>query len=170
MATPCPRNFVASQDRREFGNSGTPQKEYKSQTVNICGTHAVYGIIGSKNYDYPKNVLNGGPLAFKAQATYQCGQIINLSIILMAHHKGHFKFKACATFVSDPKYGAPINPLYPSRAYIPLATAGPWQYDYKYRFPPNLSSDLVLLQFHYLTAVCTLVTICTTGQSDRSGL
>ena len=57
----------------------------------IGGVRAVCGIIAAtRNYDIPANV-HGTPLVgIKPQAYYNCGQIIDLSVILTAHHKGHF--------------------------------------------------------------------------------
>jgi len=41
-------------------------------------------------YDIPSNVY-GTPLAgIQPQALYQCGQVVDLSVVLTAHHKGHF--------------------------------------------------------------------------------
>jgi hypothetical protein len=53
------------------------------------------------------------------------------------------------TFVSG--QGANFDPNYPERAYIPLSS-GYWNYTYKFKFPDGLSGDLVLLQWHYVTA------------------
>ena len=53
------------------------------------------------------------------------------------------------TFVSG--QGANFDPNYPERAYIPLSS-GNWNYSYKFKFPDGLSGDLVLLQWHYVTA------------------
>jgi hypothetical protein len=55
------------------------------------------------------------------------------------------------TFVTDTKYGATFDPNYPERAYIPDAEAGN-TFSYKYKLPDGVSGDLVLLQWHYVTA------------------
>jgi len=91
---------------------------------------------------------------------------------LTAHHKGHFEFKACPinpgdiptqqcfdahplTFVADvlspgeSRATANFDPKYPERAYIPLTD---WELKYQYQLPPGLSGDLVLIQWHYVTA------------------
>ena len=70
------------------------------------------------------------------QQTYTDGQIIDVEIVLSAHHKGHFIFKACPInstqesptqdcfdahpllFVSDEFYGAPIDENHPERVYV----------------------------------------------------
>jgi hypothetical protein len=108
------------------------------------------------------------------QARYARGQVITVDIVLTAHHKGHFEFSACpikqggvATgacfkkyrlkFVSDPWYGAPKDPDYPYRAYIAPPGVSKKNdagllYRFKLKLPDNLTGDLVLLQWHYLTA------------------
>ena len=45
--------------------------------------------------------------------------------------------------------GAPPDPNYPARAYLPPSN---WDLKYKYRLPPDLEGDLVLLQWYYVTA------------------
>jgi hypothetical protein len=108
------------------------------------------------------------------QAQYSQGQVIEVDVVLTAHHMGHFEFSACpietggvATasclekypleFVSDPLYGAPKDTNYPYRAYIaPPAysktdSVGTF-YRFQLKLPDNLSGNLVLLQWHYLTA------------------
>lgn len=121
------------------------------------------------------------------QLVVQQGSQITVEVILTAHHKGHFEFKACPvdglqneaptqecfeknplTFVKDELYGAPPDLNYPTRAYIPplsysgilsdsSAVAGTL-YQYTLQLPPNLKGKLVLLQWHYLTAnTCTYV-------------
>lgn len=111
------------------------------------------------------------------QALYSQGGEIAVDIVLTAHHKGHFEFFACPiepggkatgdcfkdyplTFVADELYGAPKDINYPTRAYIapPSRTindntgvAGQF-FRYRFKLPSNLSGNLVLLQWHYLTA------------------
>jgi hypothetical protein len=98
----------------------------------------------------------------KSQACYQPGQIIDLEVTLTAHHKGHFEFKMCpivpfevptqACFDANPlTFVTTFDPNYPERAYIPDAAAGN-TFSYKYKLPDGLSGDLVLLQWHYVTA------------------
>ena len=150
-----------------------PAKESEPQSANIGGTLGQCGVIaGVRNYDNPKNALGGG-LTPRPQACYQPGQIIDVSVALTAHHKGHFSFKACPIspfqvptqacfdayplkFISDNIYGANFDPNYPDRAYIPHATVGLsnslYTYSYKFELPTGLSGDLVLLQWHYVTA------------------
>ena len=138
-------------------------------------------MIGDTNYDENLNVF-GQPMAPAPQVLYEQGQEIEVDVILTAYHKGHFEFHACPIeaeqgtgtgtgtaasgdclneypleFVSDPLYGAPKDIDYPYRAYVApssLATSDATGSLYRFRLklPDNLSGDLVLLQWHYLTA------------------
>ena len=91
-------------------------------------------MVGNRNYDYPKN-YNSGPLEWNAQSDYVADSIIDIEVVLTAHHKGHFEVKSCPVvpgqiasqecldshpleFVSDELYGAPKDINYPGRAYI----------------------------------------------------
>ena len=166
LKTPRSRNYVAYEDGVwSGGTSSTPAKESEPQSANRKAATATCGVISGRDYDYPKNVF-GDALAPKPQACYQPGQIIDLEVTLTAHHKGHFEFKMCPivpfevptqacfdenpmTFVSG--QGANFDPNYPERAYIPLSS-GNWNYKYRFKFPDELRGDLVLLQWHYVTA------------------
>jgi hypothetical protein len=91
---------------------------------------------------------------------------------------GHFSYKACAinpgevatqqcfdsnklTFVEDVLYGSHPDPAYPDRVYIPRVdftfiqkdhNGIDYLFSHRYRLPKGLSGDLVLLQWHYITA------------------
>ena len=85
--------------------------------------------------------------------------------ILLLH--SHFEYRACpinsagvvATqecfdnhpleFVSDETYNMPKDDNYPIRAYIPH---DPTQFTHKYKLPPGLEGNLVLIQWIYVTA------------------
>lgn len=166
LKTPRSRNYVAYEDGVWFGGTTTtPAKESEPQSANRKKATATCGVISGRNYDYPQNFF-GGALAPRPQACYQPRQIIDLEVTLTAHHMGHFEFKMCSilsgevptqacfdenpmTFVSG--QGANIDLNYPERAYIPLSS-GNWNYSYKFKFPDGLSGELVLLQWHYVTA------------------
>jgi hypothetical protein len=92
LASPRSRNFVAYEDGKWFGGDNTtPFPEPEPQSANIGGVRAVCGIIAAtRNYDIPANVLGSPLVGIKPQAYYQCGQVIDLSVVLTAHHKGHF--------------------------------------------------------------------------------
>ena len=168
LKTPRSRNYVAYMDGVWSGGTAfTPAKESEPQSANRKAASATCGVISGRDYDYPKNAI-GGALAPKSQACYQPGQIIDVEVTLTAHHKGHYEFKMCPispgqaptqacfdanplTFVTDTMYGATFDPNYPERAYIPDSAAG-YTFSYKYKLPDGLAGDLVLLQWHYVTA------------------
>ena len=131
-----------------------------------------------RNYDRNLNVF-GQPMSPAPQARYKQGQEIDVEVVLTAHHKGHFEFFACPIsrggigsgdcfkqnrleFVADLLYGAPKDPKFPYRAYIPpkslaqidtsYANLPGTRYRFRLKLPANLSGDLVLLQWNYLTA------------------
>ena len=143
--------------------------------LNIGGTEARCGLTAGRNYDSPKNAL-GGDLAPNVQACYADGDIVELDVILTAHHMGHFSYKACAInagevasqecfdsnpliFVEDVFYGSMPDPDYPNRAYIPRADSaiiqkdggGDYKFSHRFKLPAGLSGELVLLQWHYIT-------------------
>jgi hypothetical protein len=147
-------------------------QEYCPHCLNLGGTRGECGVSGSNNYDLiPSGV----------QGTYSKGAVIEFDVLLTAHHKGHFEFNACPIspgqiptascfadypleFVSDELYGATKDSTYPGRAYIaPLSYSGIQStssiagssgtfYRFHFKLPDDLVGDLVLLQWHYLTA------------------
>jgi len=176
VRSPRSRNWVAYEDGVWNGaTEDHPEKETCPHCLNRGGTLARCGETSSNNYDYPMNGV-GGPMRSNIQAVYNEGQIIDIETVVTAHHKGHWVFKACAIeegevpeqscfdsnpldFVEDTKYGAPVDPNYPSRAYIPLTTfpnyekdSLGWHHYHKYKLPDNVSGELVLLQWHWITA------------------
>jgi chitinase len=174
LKSPRSRNWVAKQDGTWYGGGATdPEIEScphcLNRNSNTCGK------TGSNDYDYPSNAL-GGPMPNNIQATYNQGEEIDFEAVLTAHHKGHFTYKACPIqgdelptqacfdsnpliFVQDNLYGAPPDPNYPDRAYIPLAghpdyrkdAAGSYFHSHRYRLPANLAGDFFLIQWHYIT-------------------
>lgn len=173
------RNFVAYQ---EGVWSGGDENTYTQENCPHCANYGGQcGTIGQTNYNVPQNVFGQVMPKGNPQLSYRQGQEIEVDVILTAHHKGHFLFYGCPLsrqgevptkdcfesypleFVSDPLYGAPRDPNYPHRAYIPPLTYSEIIYDtqvgvpgslYRYRMklPNELYGDLVLLQWHYLTA------------------
>ena len=118
----------------------------------------------------------GLPLAPAIQGCYAEEDVVELDVVLTAHHMGHFSYKACAintgevasqecfdsnplTFVEDVLYGSLPDPNHPDRAYIPRTDAsfiqtdlnGDYIFSHRYRLPEGLSGDLVLLQWHWIT-------------------
>ena len=164
LKTPRSRNYAAWQDGRGEYEPWSVNRKAVSET---CGTNPT-----GRNYDF---------LPTGVQATYSSGQVIDFDVDMTAHHKGHFVLKACdisagqratqACFDRNPLRfisgeNANPDPNYPDRAYFPpanppnapngahpqFATGGRWSYRYKFQLPQGLSGDLVLLQWHYITA------------------
>ena len=163
LKSPRSRNFAAYQDGR---GEYEPWSANKKSATDTCGT------INGRNYDFfPSGI----------QATYSSGQTVDFDVDMTAHHKGHFVLKACpispgqtatqACFDRNPLRfvsgeNANPDPTYPDRAYLPpanppnapngahpqFASGGRWSYRYKFQLPQGLSGDLVLLQWHYITA------------------
>ena len=175
LLTPRSRNYRAHLDGKWSGGTAvTPAVETEPQSLNIGGTEARCGIVAGRNYDYPRNALNGN-LVEVAQECYEEGAIINIESVLTAHHMGHFEVKACpitsgevATqkcfdanplkFISDDFYNAPADPLYPGRAYIPRSeystqksSSNAYLFRHQFKLPEGLKGELVLLQWYYLT-------------------
>ena len=176
LKTPRSRNYVAKEEGAWSGSDpNTPAAETCPHCLNIGGEEGQCGISGSNNYDFPPSVA-GGVLPSNQQATYNKGQVIDVDVIVTAHHKGHFLFYACPVnegeaptdecfkanpleFVSDNLYGAPKDPDFPNRAYIAPAdysgtiNEGPGKlYSYQMKLPDNVEGDLVLIQWWWLTA------------------
>mmetsp|Transcript_20842 Transcript_20842/g.41449 ORF Transcript_20842/g.41449 Transcript_20842/m.41449 type:complete len:1000 (+) Transcript_20842:122-3121(+) len=177
LVSPRSRNYVANQDGKWWPADGTtPYPESCPHCLNVGGTEASCGLTADRNYDYPKNAL-GGNLAPDIQACYGEGDVVELDVVLTAHHMGHFSYKACAinagevasqecfdsnplTFVEDVLYGSLPDPNHPNRAYIPKSDApfiqkdgsNNYKFSHRFRLPEGLSGELVLLQWHYITA------------------
>jgi Lytic polysaccharide mono-oxygenase, cellulose-degrading/Chitin binding Peritrophin-A domain len=181
LYSPRSRNFVASQDGKYYPlTADNPLIEDCPHCLNLGGTLARCGLKADHNYDMPQNGI-GGLMHANPQATLQAGQEIVLDVLLTAHHMGHFVYKACPVasvediptqacfdanpleFVQDMLYGAPRDANYPERAYIApirasnaiMATIGGqsgMKFSHKFRLPSNVAGDMVLIQWHYLTA------------------
>mmetsp|Transcript_28388 Transcript_28388/g.32549 ORF Transcript_28388/g.32549 Transcript_28388/m.32549 type:complete len:118 (+) Transcript_28388:502-855(+) len=80
---------------------------------------------------------------------YSQESIIDLKVVLSAHHRGHFEFKACPIsesqvpdencfnahrleFISDELYNAPKDDNFPGRAYIAPPSMGTYDNSGKY--------------------------------------
>mmetsp|Transcript_2782 Transcript_2782/g.4157 ORF Transcript_2782/g.4157 Transcript_2782/m.4157 type:complete len:483 (-) Transcript_2782:24-1472(-) len=177
LKSPRSRNFMANQ---EGGSSDDKYpKEHCPHCLNLGGTAGRCGVTGTHSYDIPSNNA-GNVMPADPQIVAQSGSQITVDIVLTAHHKGHFEFKACVisspdqapsqacfdanplTLVRDELYGSLSDPNYPTRAYIPPASYIGLQqdpsgvdgsfYQYTLQLPASAVGDLVLLQWHYLTA------------------
>jgi chitinase len=175
LKSPRSRNYYAHTDGKWWGGTDyDPKPENCPHCLNIGGTEARCGLIEDRNYDYPMNSL-GGNMPPVVQACYKPGAVVEFETMLTAYHMGHFEYYACPisagevptqacfdahplTFVSDTNYGAVPDPNYPERAYIPnndyqglIKEGDLYQFNHKYQLPANLSGDLVLIQWHYVT-------------------
>jgi hypothetical protein len=108
------------------------QQEWCPHCLNRKPTSGTCGITTTWNYDFPMS----GP---RIEATYNCGQIIDVDVTLIAHHKGHFVLKACSILLGQAatqacfdanklrfisREGTNFDLNYPERAYIPPAPPG----------------------------------------------
>lgn len=171
--SPRSRNFVARQDGKwSGGTANDPQIETCHHCLNRESGGGC-GVAGTNDYNNPRNAL-GNPMPVNIQETFVRGQEFDFEAVLTAHHKGHFEYKACPIqpggkgsqecfdnhkldFVKDLLYNAPKDPNYPERAYIPLAgdtmkEGSNYIYKHRYKLPDNLIGELVLIQWHYVTA------------------
>ena len=135
----------------------------------------------ARNYDHPMSAI-GYTLPASSQASYIEGQVITVEVFLSAHHKGHMIFSACPAtdeaptqecfdqhrlrFVKDEFYGAPVDTNFPHRVMVAPFTHPDRKSAYEDQFspettmffrfqlelPPNLSGQLVLLQWYYVSA------------------
>jgi len=174
LASPRSRNLVAFEGTSWVSQTANdPEPETCPQCLNLGGSLGRCGVVNTRSYDLPRNAV-GGLMESNVQATYERGAKIVVDVILTAHHKGHFTFSACPiahgevpsqacfdehrlTFVEDMLNGAKLDPNYPERAYLaPFEASEPEgdgvRYSFKMKLPSNLYGDLVLIQWHYLTA------------------
>ena len=176
VKSPRSRNYAAKEDGAWYGGTATtPEIETCPHCLNRDDSGLGCGLTGGHNYNYPLNAL-GGPMPIIIEEELQKNAQIEFSTVLTAHHKGHFEFKACPitgdeiptqecfdqnplVYVGDALYNAPQDPNYPVRAYIPLAShsthkdaGGSYLYVHTYKLPQDLIGNVVIIQWHYVTA------------------
>ena len=174
LGSPRSRNYFAYTDAKWWDVSDNdPEPESDPYSLNRGGTAAQCGMINGRNYDLPKDAL-GGLMKPMIQECYNKGSVIDLSVTLTAYHGGHFEFYACPInhgevptescfkshpleFVQDLNNNAPKDPNYPVRAYIQgLTSMTLGEFRYRYKLPDNLTGELVLIQWYYVTGnTCT---------------
>jgi hypothetical protein len=174
LKSPRSRNYHANVEAVWWGaTDNDPMPESDPQSLNRGGTSAQCGVVNGRNYDLPKNAL-GGLMTPTVQECYNKGSIIDVKVFLTAHHNGHFEFYACPIswgeiptercfkehpleFEEDVLYKAPKDSNHPVRAYIPRqSTSGLGEFHYRYKLPAELTGELVLIQWYYITAnTCT---------------
>jgi hypothetical protein len=171
LNTPRSRNYVAYQDGKYWPMLATnPLIETEPQSASSGGGGC--GIISGRNYNQPLNGINE-LMNWNPQACYTPGQTIDVAVTLTAHHQGHFEFHACPistqgqvpsdecfaqyplTFISETlsiyenRAPANVDIYYPERAYVNNNDS---ELQYKFKLPPNLVGEMILLQWHYITA------------------
>ena len=140
MSEPASRNWYAATAGQYSCSSNCdniPKKEDTPQGLNRNDNFQCGKIDGGNNYAYPQNYLNQ-PLPWHTQTTYNPGQLIDVTVVLTAHHKGYFEFSACPLSSTNPPsssstncfqqyplefdvdylYGAKKDTNYPTRAYV----------------------------------------------------
>jgi len=177
LKSPRARNFIAYEDGVWSGSSpSTYTKESCPHCLNLGGSMGQCGVMGNIDYTFPRSRA-GTVIPADPQIVVQRGSQLSVEVVLTAHHKGHFEFKACPmseqpdkecferhplNLVTDELYGSSPDPSYPTRAYIPSlsyngikrdtsALAGT-QFRYTLQLPRSLQGGNALLQWHYVTA------------------
>jgi len=170
VSSPRSRQWVAEQDGRYSGGASTlPKKEDCAHCANTKAADGFCGIVKDRDYDHPKDAA-GNPLQPSAQAIYTEGQIIEVDVTFSTNHQGHYVLFGCPDFfnptrscfdqyplefmedVSVETFGtsqnAPKDGNYPERGYV-----NPFDMKtrMKFKLPPGLTGDLVLLQWHWVT-------------------
>jgi len=127
------------------------------ETVETSVRHGLCGDPSSEPVgDHVKggSLYNGGAI----EATYEAGGIIDIEIVVTAHHRGHFEFFICDASelnggqvtqeclmknrlirAEDPNARSPIDPQYPHRYYIEPKCAG--NHDRDVSFDSKLSEN-----------------------------
>ena len=178
VSSPRSRNAVAYQDGPAWTadpTPTTPRRDYDPMSLNrggLCGRN------GSVSYSHPPPSYSGPPLPWNSQATYLQDDVVELEVILTAHHSGHVEYRACPlegpdsvptqdcfdghplTLVEDVSGGLPIDPAHPGRTYLPprnvmesgVGSPSGLAMRHRYRLPPGLNGRRVLIQWHYVTA------------------
>eukprot|EP00542_Grammatophora_oceanica_P007762 CAMPEP_0194065442 /NCGR_PEP_ID=MMETSP0009_2-20130614/85466_1 /TAXON_ID=210454 /ORGANISM="Grammatophora oceanica, Strain CCMP 410" /LENGTH=839 /DNA_ID=CAMNT_0038718285 /DNA_START=108 /DNA_END=2627 /DNA_ORIENTATION=- len=171
-----------------------PLVEYETASALEGGdTYGVCGRIEGNNYiDYTYNWLTaaGTPMPWTQVAQYIEGQEITIETIIRANHRGYFEIGLCVMdglgtdvptqacfdankleMLEDELYGAPVDPAYPTRAYLPPDTnfqgapgyGGPVTGGqeiknkdglltrHRFKLPDGVHGDQVYLQWHWIT-------------------
>jgi len=169
LESPRSRNYVANQEGKAKGDGDetTPLKETATNNARADKVPGQCGTIGDRNYECAPNVL-GGCLPTNIQATYTCGEEIEVTLHIDRNHGGHFLFSVCEEptydcfkdhrleYVRGVTSDAPKDFNYPYRAYMPPKTIGvngnSWEYKFMMKLPDDVSGDSLLLQWWWVTA------------------
>ena len=85
LSTPRSRNLVAYEDRKYYQETETdPLPEDCPSCINRGGVLARCGVVGARNYDFPKNAF-GDPMPANPQQVYEEESVIDVEVTLSAH-------------------------------------------------------------------------------------
>jgi len=172
MLQPTSRNYWSNLNGKDYGlESGVPvPREYCFHCLNtntgVCGT-SEQGV----NYDEWLDSLDQ-PMPWISTETYQAGDIISVGVELRSHHLGHMELRGCPVgndngrsatqdcfdehvleFVEDTSYQMPKDDDHPERGYFYGGSSFNNEvFTMRFKLPPSLSGDKVLLQWFYYTA------------------
>jgi len=151
VESPRSRNYRAHEEGREFDQNGLNSKASSS---NEYGS-GVCGVSQARNYD---TFLD----EWISEGEYTPGGIIEITSRLTAYHGGHFEIGACAEDEPDQDCfdrnkllyeggGHPRDEAYPERAYLGTTSDRGEMYTHRFRLPPVIRGERVLLQWRYFT-------------------
>lgn len=167
LKTPRSRNWIGYEDgvvAQGPGSIGVPQRETcyhclnRKEADNLCS----FGNAATLYDDW--NDINGDPMPWISEATYDEGDEITVEAVLTTNHAGHMEMWLCpdgnnstqeclwsnpAQLVRDEYYGGPVDPTYPERAYFGNSAS---EFKFTYKLPEGLTGDNVLVQWQYITA------------------
>lgn len=167
LKTPRSRNWVAQEDGVTTGgdaNDGKPEQDFCPHCLNSKASNNLCSKGNAATlYDHWLDI-NGNPMPWISQATYQEGQEITVESVLTTNHAGHMDMYLCPdgenpdqdcmwdnplTLIRDELYGGPTDSTYPERAYFKNDA-----YDFKftYKLPEGVCGEKVLIQWRYITA------------------
>ncbi len=98
LKTPRSRNWFAYENGVDAAgnvNTGKPQREYCSHCLNVKQAEHLCGK-GSANTDYDTwNDVNGDPMPWISQETFEEGDNFAVDVVLTTNHAGHIELYLC---------------------------------------------------------------------------
>jgi len=167
LKSPRSRNWVGYEDgvvASGPGSAGMPQRETCYHCLNNKAADDLCSFGNAATLYDNWNDINGDPMPWISQATYDEGDIIEVEAVLTANHAGHMEMWLCpdgnnstqeclwsnpATLIKDELHGGPVDPSYPERAYFANSAS---EFKFTYKLPEGLTGDNVLIQWQYITA------------------
>jgi len=167
LKSPRSRNWVAQQDGVSNGgpaSDGKPERDFCPHCLNSkLATNLCSQGNAATLYDKWKDI-NGNPMAWDSQGTYNEGDEITVESVLTTNHAGHMDMYICPdgddstqeclwnnplTLIRDNLYGGPTDPTYPERAYYSNKET---DFSFTYKLPEGVCGEKVLVQWRYITA------------------